>query len=167
MPALLSKLLPTNEKHSHMRTRFSFLSSLIVAAGVAAPFAAHAACSDGAKEVFFCEASKGGIIQVCDAGATIEYTFGKPRKPDIVLAAVRRTVTTRQWEGMGPMSYDVRVPNGNTTYTVFWSFDRDPSHEPDAGVMVEVNQKHVTTVQCLPTKSIRNGMEDVDLPRSE
>lgn len=39
------------------------------------------------------------------------------------------------------MSYDVRVPNGNTTYTVFWSFDRDPNHEPDAGVAVEVNQK--------------------------
>jgi len=156
-----------DEKHSHMRTRISFLFPLIAAAGITAPFAAHAACADGAKEVFFCEASRGRIIQVCDAATTIEYTFGKPQKPDIVLAADRNTVTTRQWEGMGPMSYDVRVPNGNTTYTVFWSFDRDPSHEPDAGVAVEVNQKHVATVQCLPTKPIRNGMEDINLPRSE
>ena len=150
-----------------MRTLFSVLSALIAAVGITAPFAAHAACGNGAKEVFFCEASKGRIIQVCDAGATIEYTFGKPQKPDIVLAAARDSVTTRQWEGMGPMSYDVSVPNGTTTYTVFWSFDRDPSHEPDAGVAVEVNQKHVATVQCLPTKPIRNGMEDIDLRHAE
>lgn len=150
-----------------MRTRISFLSALIAAVGSIASFAAHAACGNGAKEVFFCEASKGRIIQVCDAGATIEYTFGKPKNPDIVLATARSAVTTHQWEGMGPMSYDVRVPNGNTTYTVFWSFDRDPNHEPDAGVAVEVNQKHVATVQCLPTKPIRNGMEDINLPRSE
>ncbi|WP_050458222.1 hypothetical protein [Bordetella bronchiseptica] len=161
------QVLTHRKKHSHMRTRLSFLPSLIAAAGIITPFSAHAGCADGAKEVFFCQASKGRIIQVCDAGATIEYTFGKPLKPDIMLAAARSAVTTRQWAGMGPMSYDVRVPNGNTTYTVFWSFDRDPSHEPDAGVIVEVNRKHVATVQCLPTKSIRNGMEDINLPRSE
>ncbi|ARP95250.1 hypothetical protein [Bordetella genomosp. 13] len=137
--------------------------SAILVAAIATPVVASAECAHSAKEVFFCEASKGRVIQVCDAGKTIEYTFGTPKQPDIVLAAERDKVTTRQWSGMGPMAYNVRVPNGGTSYTVFWSSDRDPSHSPDAGVEVEINGKVAATVQCLAKRPIRNGMEDVDL----
>lgn len=150
-----------------MQLKVTLQTSAILVAAIAAPVAASAECAHSAKEVFFCEASKGRVIQVCDAGKTIEYTFGKPKQPDIVLAAARDTVTTRQWSGMGPMSYSVRVPNGDTSYTVFWSFDRNPDHDPDAGVEVEIKGKVAATVQCLSKKQVRNGLEDIDLPPAE
>src|SRR5262245_60810646 len=81
-----------------------------------------AACEQGSKPVFSCLAAKGKLIQVCDAGKTIDYSFGKPRAtPEIIVRAPRSEASTFQWQGVGRyLSYSVEVPNGNTTYRVFW-----------------------------------------------
>jgi hypothetical protein len=129
-----------------------------------------AACEQGSKTVFSCLAAKGKLIQVCDAGKTIDYSFGKPgATPEIIVRAPRSEASTFQWQGVGRyLSYAVEVPNGNTTYRVFWGADRlTDAHAIEAGVHVEVNKQHVATVKCVGTKPIIQHIEGIDLKPSE
>lgn len=132
--------------------------------------AASAACDKASTTVFSCLAARGKVIQVCDAGATIDYSFGKPgTPPDIVVRASRGEASTFQWKGVGRyLSYAVSVPNGNTTYNVFWGADRLTSaHAVEAGVNVEVNKKLVATVKCVGEKHIVQNIEGIDLKPTE
>ena len=126
-------------------------------------------CAANAKTVFACQTGQGKRILVCDAGKTIDYSFGylgRPgAKPEIVVRASRADASTFQWKGIGrAMSYSVQVPNGDTLYRVFWSMDRlTESHPVDAGVEVEISQKHVATVKCVGEKHIVQNIEGIDL----
>ncbi len=137
---------------------------LIIAFGFST--AASAACEKGSKTVFSCLAAKGKLIQVCDSGKTIDYSFGKPElSPEIVVRAPRGEAATFQWQGIGRyISYSVVVPNGNTVYSVFWSVDRlSEKQAVEAGVYVEVDKKLVATVKCVDAKSIVQHLEGIDL----
>ena len=125
-----------------------------------------AVCEKGSKTVFSCLAAKGKLIQVCDSGKTIDYSFGKPNAtPEVVVRAPRSEASTFQWKGVGRyLSYSVEVPNGDTRYSVFWSADRlTDEHKIDAGVIVEVNKKLVATVKCVGEKHIVQNIEGIDL----
>jgi hypothetical protein len=127
---------------------------------------ASAACEKGSKTVFSCLAAKGKLIQVCDSGKTIDYSFGKSSlPPEIIVRAPRSEASTFQWQGVGRyLSYSVEVPNGNTIYRVFWGVDRlTDEHAIDAGVEVEVNEKLVATVKCVGEKHIVQNIEGIDL----
>lgn len=139
-----------------------------------APSLALAECGKGTQTVFSCTTAKGKVIEVCDAGKTIDYSFGKPdSKPEIVVKAPRQAASTTQWQGIGrTMSYSVEVPNGNTRYSVFWSVDKmmeGDTQEPaiEAGVAVEINQKPVATVRCDNKKPIVQEIEGIDLKATE
>jgi hypothetical protein len=119
--------------------------------------------------VFSCLTSKGKQIEVCDAGKTIDYSFGKPQgKPEIEVKVARDNASTFQWAGIGSsMSYAVDIPNGKTTYNVFWSADRlSEQHAIEAGVNVLINKELVTTVNCA-SENIINNIEGVDLKPTE
>ena len=127
---------------------------------------AEAACEPGSKTVFSCQTAKGKVIQVCDAGKTIDYSFGKPElAPELVVRAPRGEASTFQWQGIGRyISYSVSIPNGNTVYSVFWSLDKlSESRATEAGVNVEVNNKLVATVLCADAKSIVQNIEGIHL----
>lgn len=127
---------------------------------------ASAECDKGSTTVFSCLAAKGKLIQVCDSGKTIDYSFGKPNLPsELIVHASRSEVSTFQWKGFGRyISYAVEVPNGDTTYNVFWGMDRlTDEHSIDAGVMVEVNNKYVATVKCVGEKNIVQNIEGINL----
>jgi len=127
---------------------------------------AHAGCEQGTPTVFSCHAAKGKRIQVCDAGKTIDYSFGKAGSaPEIVVRAPRSQASTYQWKGIGRyLSYAVQVPNGDTTYNVFWGADRLTEEHPiEAGVHVEVKGKLVATVKCVGEKHIVQNIEGIDL----
>jgi len=128
--------------------------------------AASAACENGNKTVFSCLTAKGKLIQVCDSDKTIDYSFGKPGlSPEIIVLAPRSAASTFQWQGVGRyLSYTVEVPNGNTTYSVFWGADRlADAHPIEAGVNVEVNKKLIATVKCVGEKHIVQNIEGIDL----
>ena len=132
--------------------------------------AANAACDKGSKTVFSCLTAKGKLIQVCDSGKTIDYSFGKPNlTPEIVVRAPRDEASTVQWAGVGRyLSYSVEIPNGNTIYSVFWGADRVSDEHPiEAGVNVEVNNKLVATVKCAGEKNIVQNIEGIDLKQVE
>jgi hypothetical protein len=128
--------------------------------------AAIAACENGGKIIFSCQTAKGKVIEVCDSGKTIDYSFGKPKeKPEIVVRAPRSEASTFQWQGVGRyISYTVEVPNGNTTYSVFWGSDRiSEKHAIEAGVNVEVNNELKSTVKCSDEKPVIQRIEGINL----
>lgn len=130
---------------------------------------AFAQCEGGSKTLFSCSTTKGKQIELCDATKTIDYSFGKPNeKPEIVVKAPRNQASTSQWAGIGRyISYSVDVPNGNTTYSVFFSTDKNADAHPiEAGVNVSIKNKLVATVKCME-KGIVNNLEGVDLKPTE
>jgi hypothetical protein len=128
------------------------------------------ACEKGSTTLFKCIAQKNGKqIEVCDAGKTINYSFGKPgKKPELAIAAKRDDVTTWQWNGVGRyMSYTVNISNGEHLYRVFWGVDRvTEEHAVEAGVHVEKNGEQLATVYCTED-SIEQNLEGVDLKPEE
>lgn len=130
----------------------------------------QAACSEGDKLLFECLAQQSGKqILLCDAGKTIDYSFGKPNaKPELALSVPRGSASTYQWQGIGRyMSYAVNVPNGEFNYRVFWGVDRlNEAHPEEAGVQVEKDDGLLATVTC-NLKTLEQNLEGVELPLEE
>ncbi len=126
---------------------------------------AYAECAQGGKLLFACTTVNAKHIELCDDVKTLSYAFGATLdKPEMALRVPREQASTWQWQGVGRNeSYSVDVPNGNTTYSVFWSRDRMMLQAlPEAGVYVLVKQKLIATVKCVPA-SVQSHLQDVDL----
>jgi hypothetical protein len=158
--------------HADMKGRITLkvLTTILAVAVAICSSSAFATCEHGSKTVFSCFTAKGKQIEVCDDGKVIEYSYGKPRmKPEIVVKVPQDHASTSQWTGIGRyMSYAVAIPNGNTTYSVFWSVDR-LTDKPliEAGVNVEVNKRLAATVKCAGEKNIIQHIEGIDLKPTE
>ena len=133
---------------------------------------AYGKCSSKSETIFSCTTAKSKLIEVCEAGKSITYTFGSPnQKPDINLVVPRGKVTKTPWNGIGRvMSDSVEIPHGNTTYSVFYSVDKqldgnNPATKPVSGVQVLVNDAHKSVVRCSGKKVI-NNLQNVDLKTS-
>ncbi|MFZ1387483.1 MAG: hypothetical protein WBP46_12925 [Thiolinea sp.] len=148
------------------------MKAFVLSMGVAALVLTSAvvACPNNSETLFFCDTQKGNKqIEVCDAGKTISYSFGKKgQRPELALAVPRAEASTYQWQGIGRwMSYSVNIPNAEHVYTVFWGVDRlEEKHPIEAGVNVEKNGKLLTTVYC-KEKGLINNLEGVDLKAAE
>jgi hypothetical protein len=143
------------------------LTLCFASAALFAP-SAFAACAAGSETLFSCTTAKGKVIEVCDAGKTISYSFGSPQtKPEIALSVPRDKATTFQWEGVGRyLSYAVDIPNGSTTYSVFHGMDRlSEAHAVEAGVNVLSNGKLLATVNCVGKKMVTK-LEGVKLSKT-
>jgi hypothetical protein len=113
----------------------------------------YAKCDNDSQTLFFCKIQKSGkLLEVCDAGKTINYSFGKAnKKPELALALPRNKVSTYQWSGVGRYeNYSVMIPNGDTTYNVFWGIDKLAEGFPvEAGVTVEIKGREVARILCV------------------
>ena len=109
---------------------------------------AHAACTAG-KTLFSCTTTNNKYVELCDNGATLQYSFGKAgQTPELALSVPRARASTYQWQGVGRwINYRVRIPNGNTFYEVFDSVDR-VEQTAEAGIYVEASGKNVATINC-------------------
>ena len=126
------------------------------------------ASSVGAEDVtlFSCSTRSGKVIELVDAGKTINYSYGKPGQPEIALRVPRASTSTEQWSGMGSSeSYVVEVPNGDTIYSVYSTLDHGEGNL-HAGVIVTVNGKQVADVRCADTAKMVDNLMGVDLPAS-
>jgi hypothetical protein len=145
----------------------SLLSFLIVLFGMLTSLNVFAACAKDSKTLFACNTTKGKRVEVCDAGKTISYSFGKRgAKPEIALTLPREQVTTYQWLGIGStMSYSIDIPNGDIIYTVYESLDRVPGYPIiKRGVYVFSKGKLLmnTNIKCLKQTN-EFYLEGVDL----
>jgi hypothetical protein len=148
----------------------SLMKIIVIVPLLSTLFAAnvYAKC-EGSKTLFSCITTKGKQIEVCDAGKTIDYSFGKPQgKPEIEVKVARDKASTFQWAGVGRTeSYAIDIPNGKTTYNVFWGVDRlTEEHAIEAGVNVLINKELVTTVNC-SGKDVVSNLEGVKLKPTE
>jgi hypothetical protein len=128
----------------------------------------HSECQ-AASLIFSCTTTKHKRVEVCDSGSKITYSFGKlGSKPELALSIPRASASSHQWDGMGPMSYSVNIPNGNTVYSVFWTAQRDPdAAQPiSAGVDVQIDGASAATVECVPDTAQQN-IEEIDLPPAQ
>jgi hypothetical protein len=131
---------------------------------------AFATCRAEGKTIFACNTVNEKYIEVCDLGRSITYTFGKPRvKPEISLNVPRNMVTNTPWNGLGSgMVSTVKIPNGNTIYEVFFNVSKqlkdDEESRPNMGVVIYVNNKYKSTVNC-KENSKSYFLEDLDLPK--
>ncbi|MET0327831.1 MAG: hypothetical protein ABW163_03570 [Luteimonas sp.] len=120
----------------------------------------------GKGRVFFCRTKAGKTIELHDDGPTMRYVYADSQgEPEMDLVIPRAQATTVQWDGTtSSMAYSVQMPNGTTSYSIFWVGDRDPDAEAPVtgGVSVEVDGRHVADVQCVPG-SIEGDLEDIDL----
>lgn len=150
-----------------MRSGFSSVIGLItLVAMLSLTSLVYADCNAGEQRLFFCNTVNHKVIQLCDAGATINYSFGRPNAPpELALQVPRHLASTWQWPGVGRwMSYSVVVPNGDTRYQVFFSVDRlSDEHTIEAGVDVEVGGKHLVRVECRDDGTLFQQLEGVDL----
>lgn len=124
---------------------------------------ALANCPPQTKTIFKCTTTNHKILQVCDAGKTIQYSLAKIGQPaEINLNVDRHKVKTFQWQGRSDPNYTVIIPNKNTTYTVFSGVDR-LNQQAQSGVSVEINQRLVAQVMCLNTNDRIDRIEGVRL----
>lgn len=148
----------------HLLARVFGLSTLV--AMLSATSTVNADCHAGETPLFFCNTVNNKMIHLCDAGATINYRFGRPNAPpELALQVPRHLASTWQWQGVGRwMSYSVVIPNGDTRYQVFFSVDRlSDEHPMEAGVDVEIGGKHIVRVECRDDGTLYQRLEGVDL----
>lgn len=129
--------------------RMNFKKPLLITAALFAVHGGAWACSGKDGLIFSCTTTKQKFVEVCDAGKTISYAFGKKgQTPELALSVPRAAASTYQWQGFGrTQRYAVTVPNGNTKYTVFhWTDTMEQTSS--AGIEVEVGGKTVATLQC-------------------
>jgi len=125
---------------------------------------AWANCPAKTQTIFQCTTTNKKVIQVCDAGKNITYSFGKQNQaPELAVSVLRNKVKTYQWEGIGRYeNYSVNIPNGNYFYRVFSSIDKI-NQSASAGVEISKNDDLVATVECAPSKKIINNLIGVNL----
>ncbi len=144
-----------------------FVGPSLLVALLASTADVRADCEGAEKRLFFCNTVNDKVIELCDAGATIHYRFGRPNAtPELALRVPRHLATTWQWQGIGRwMRYSVEVPNGDTHYDVFFSVDRlSDEHPVEAGVEVTINRQQVARVACRDDGAFFQQLEGVDLP---
>lgn len=140
-----------------MKQSIGFLLSGLIS------MSALANCPPQTKTIFKCTTTNHKILQVCDAGKTIQYSLAKIGKPaEINLNVDRQHVKTFQWQGVSDPNYTVVIPNKNTTYTVFSGIDR-LNQQAQSGVSVEINQRLIAQVMCLNTNDRTDNIEGVRL----
>lgn len=118
--------------------------------------------------LFSCGTENGKEILLYQTDETIDYSFGdQDAKPELELTVPRDQASTWQWKGVGrAMTYAVDVPNGETSYSVFWSVDRlSQNQDIEAGVRVHSNRKTLATVYC--TGKVVNNLQGVQLKPTE
>lgn len=137
---------------------------LLLAISLTLSFGVWANCSSPSKTIFQCTTTNNKVIQVCDAGKNITYSFGKQNQtPELSVAVARNKVKTYQWEGIGRYeNYSVNIPNGNNFYRVFHSLDKI-NQSTSSGVEVSKNGDLLATVECSNSKKIINNLEGVNL----
>lgn len=141
---------------------------LLTLLGVTCVLPAYADCNRGSTALFSCTIQKNGKrVELCDAGATIQYTFGKPgMNPEMALSISRSQASTYQWEGFGrAMTYSVTVPNGVTEYEVYSTTDKISRSEDRAGIYVTQRGNQIAELVCVQS-TVYNNMEGVKLRRS-
>ena len=140
------------------------MNKLIIVVAVICSHSLFAACPSQSKTVFNCTTTNNKVIQVCDAGNMISYSFGKANAtPELAITVPRNKVTTYQWQGIGRYeNYAINIPNGKTIYRVNDSLDK-MTQQYTAGIEVSNNDKLLAIVECAANKKVTSKIQGIKL----
>ncbi|MGB2065625.1 MAG: hypothetical protein ACPHUL_10720, partial [Marinomonas gallaica] len=119
--------------------------------------------------IFSCDTTNGKQVMVQNVGEQIEYAFGDDlENPELLLSVPRDDASTWQWKGIGRyMGYSVTLPNGQYTYTAFYSVDRMTEGFPlTSGITVANKNQHIATIYCL-SNTLNESLQGIDLKDDE
>lgn len=122
-----------------------------------------------ADVIFSCDTTNGKQVMVQNVGEQIEYAFGDDlENPELLLSVPRDDASTWQWKGIGRyMGYSVTLPNGQYTYTAFYSVDRMTEGFPlTSGITVANKNQHIATIYCL-SNTLNESLQGIDLKDDE
>ncbi|MDO5770401.1 MAG: hypothetical protein Q4P13_12935 [Psychrobacter sp.] len=132
---------------------------------MAAPVYAN---SDKCEAIFTCKL-KSKAVEVCDThNGNLIYRYGKSLdKPEMKVILPYEKASMSHWNGVGRYQNTIlNIPNKNTTYSIFNSFDSISQHT-QSGVWVEVNGEQVSELIC-DSDSVHHKLNDIDyLPAAD
>lgn len=114
-----------------------------------------------AQTIFECTTTNGKVIKLSENADEVNYSFGKPNRPELVFSSDIVSTVYRPYQGVGRyMNYAVQVQNNDAMYEVFTSADKQ-SDRTKAGVLV-ITDKKETEILCHPNKIRINRLETME-----
>ena len=122
---------------------------------------AMAACPSASSTVFSCTTAKGKQVDICNAGSNLNYSFGKPNKPELTFSLPKARAYKYLWSGMTSSEWnEVYLPRGNTTYVAYQANHRNHGGE-EYGLNVLINGKQAANIRC--SSNITENISDINL----
>ena len=139
---------------------FRLLLTTIALLGSASAFGA----CPGAKTLFYCQLENRKQVQICRAGGSVTYSFGRSlANPEIKLVKRFGQAYAENWHAIGPEHYGLEIPHGSTTYRAYQGTESTESGVNTlAGIRVERKQR--TSDYACKTDTLISNLEDNSLP---
>lgn len=100
------------------------------------------ACGKDQQQVFTCKTKNNKVVEVCNAGKDVTYSFGRAgAKPELFLRKPKTSLSFTH----DSLAFSLTFPNGATTYTIAYAGRTVPVA---ASVEVSANQGHLASVAC-------------------
>ena len=142
------------------------LSAILVTAGLTLAVSnVQAACPSAAKTVFSCSTTNNKVVDICELGQHLLYSFGKPRaKPELQFNIAKSRAYMYLWDGSTSSEYnELYLPRGNTIYQAYQANHRNHGGT-EHGLNVLINKKPVANIRCRANTVIEN-FQQLELPQ--
>lgn len=102
-------------------------TSFTIFAACCLSVSAQAACPATAKTVFSCSTTNNKVVEICDIGQHLMYSFGKPRaKPELQFNLAKTRAYMYLWDGSTSSEHnELYLPRGNTIYQAYQADHRN------------------------------------------
>lgn len=142
------------------------LSAILVTAGLTLAVSnVQAACPSAAKTVFSCSTTNNKVVDICELGPNLLYSFGRPNsRPELQFNIAKTRAYMYLWDGNTSSEYnEVYLPRGNTIYQAYQADHRNHGGT-EHGLNVFINNKPVANIRCRANSVIEN-FQQLELPQ--
>lgn len=126
---------------------------------------AQAACPATAKTVFSCSTTNNKVVDICELGQNLLYSFGRPNsRPELQFNIAKSRAYMYLWDGSTSSEYnELYLPRGNTIYQAYQANHRNHGGT-EHGLNVLINKKPVANIRCRANTVIEN-FQQLELPQ--
>ena len=126
---------------------------------------AQAACPATAKTVFSCSTTNNKVVDICELGQNLLYSFGRPNsRPELQFNIAKSRAYMYLWDGSTSSEYnELYLPRGNTIYQAYQADHRNHGGT-EHGLNVLINNKPVANIRCRANTVIEN-FQQLELPQ--
>ena len=142
------------------------LSAILVTAGLTLAVSnVQAACPSAAKTVFSCSTTNNKVVDICELGPNLLYSFGRPNsRPELQFNIAKSRAYMYLWDGSTSSEYnELYLPRGNTIYQAYQADHRNHGGT-EHGLNVFIHNKPVANIRCRANSVIEN-FQQLGLPQ--